>query len=447
MNLIISLVGRPNVGKSTLFNRLSVNSKAIVHDKPGVTRDRKYAQGTLGPLDFTIVDTPGLENKGKLELEEKMVGQTYAAVSGSDVILLVVDGPAGVTPEDAHFANIIRKQNKKIILIANKCEKKVNIDSSFYKLGFGEPICISAEHGLGMMELCETLLEEVGDKEDIVENPFSSDSIQMAICGRPNAGKSTFINSLIGEQRLLTGSEAGITRDSVSINWDYKDNKLILVDTAGVRRRTNVKESLEKLSVADTLHSIKYANVVILMIDAENGIEQQDLNIANHVISEGRSIILAVNKWDLIKNKDHYKSELNYKVAKTLSHVKDINIVYISSTNSTNLTLVLDKAIETYKLWNKKLSTPKLNKWIGFATEEHPLPLVKGGKRIKIKYVTQIKTRPPTFKFFTNFPDDINEAYRKYLINSIRENFDMPGVPLRLIFSKSDNPYEKKKKK
>jgi GTPase len=447
MKSVISLVGRPNVGKSTLFNRLSKNIKAIVHDLPGVTRDRKYGKASLGPIDFTVVDTPGLEQSGKLAIEERMMGQTFAAVASSDLVCLVVDGSTGVTPEDEYFANILRKQNKQILLLANKCEKNVSIDKSFYKLGFGEPICISAEHGIGMMELCEAFMEKIDfDKNsDDIEDPFKSNSIQIAITGRPNAGKSTFINAIIGEQRLLTGSEAGITRDAVSINWKYKNNNIILVDTAGVRKRAQVSKSLEKLSVSDTMYSIRFANVVVLMIDAELGLEQQDLNIANYIISEGRAIVLAINKWDLIRNKEEYKDEIKYKISKNLSDVKSIPVAYISSSTSQNINKVIDCCIEAYDVWNKRISTAKINNWLIAATENHPLPLAKGGRRVRIKYITQIKSRPPTFKLFTNYPDSITDSYQKYLINSLRDEFEMPGVPIRLSITKTDNPYKDRK--
>lgn len=445
MKSVVALVGRPNVGKSTLFNRLSISSKAIVHDMPGVTRDRKYAKARLGPVEFTVIDTPGLEKTEKAAIEERMMGQTFAAVASSDLVCLIVDGSVGITPQDEFFANMLRKQHKNVVLVANKCEKKINIDKQFYKLGFGEPICISAEHGLGMMELCEFFIEKLDDKKIDIADPFKSESIQIAICGRPNAGKSTFINALIGEQRLLTGPEAGITRDAIDIEWYYKGKNIKLVDTAGVRKKAQISKSLEKLSVADTLYSIRFANVVVLMIDAKLGIEQQDLNIINYIVSEGRAIVIAINKWDLIEDKKEYREEIDYKLDTDLSSIKGVEIVYLSSLNKQNLQTVIESSIRAYEVWNTKIPTAKLNKWLEYTTEHHQLPLLKNGRRVRIKYMVQTKFRPPTFKLFVNHKDGVPDSYQKYLINSMREAFNLPGIPIRLNFEKTENPYQKKK--
>lgn len=446
MKATIALVGRPNVGKSTLFNRLSIRSKAIVHDTPGVTRDRKYTNARLGPISFTLIDTPGLEQSEKAAIEERMMGQTFTAVSTADFVLFIVDGPAGISPEDQFFANLLRRQNNNVILIANKCEKGHNIDRAFYKLGFGEPINISAAHGLGMADLYEVLLEKLPQSDSLPEDPFKSDTIQIAVCGRPNAGKSTFINNLIQEDRLLTGPEAGITRDSIEIKWQYKGKNIKLIDTAGVRKRGKIDLNLEKLSVGDTLHSIKYANTVVLMVDAVLGIEQQDLNLINFVIEEGRSVVIAINKWDLIKNKAEYKDEMEYKLKTDISFIKGVEIIYISSTDSSNIKKVIDSCIKAYEVWNIKIATSKLNQWLELATEHQQLPLIKNGRRVRLKYALQTKSRPPTFKFFTNYPKEITDSYKKYLINSLRAQFELAGTPIRLIFEKTDNPYAKKKK-
>lgn len=447
MTSLVALVGRPNVGKSTLFNRLSIFTKAIVHDQPGVTRDRKYSKARLGPVEFTVIDTPGLEQAEKAAIEERMMGQTFAAVASSDLVCLIVDGSVGITPQDQFFANLLRRQHNNVVLVANKCEKKVSLDKGFYKLGFGEPITISAEHGLGMADLCDVFLEKLKQDGDLPEDPFKTNFIQIAVCGRPNAGKSTFINALVGEQRLLTGPEAGITRDSIDIEWQYKGYNLRLVDTAGVRRRAKIDLSLEKMSVGDTLHSIRYANTAVLMVDAELGIEQQDLNLVNYIVEEGRSIVVAINKWDLIKDKKAYKEEIEYRLTTDLSHIKGVEVVYLSSTDNQNIQLVIDACIRAYDVWNIKIPTAKLNKWIEYTLEHHQLPLIKNGRRVRIKYVLQTKTRPPTFKLFTNYPDEIHDSYRKYLINSLRESFGLPGIPIRLLFEKTENPYEPKKKK
>jgi GTP-binding protein len=444
---LVALVGRPNVGKSTLFNRLSIRKKAIVHDLPGVTRDRKYADAKIGPMLFRIVDTPGLEESEEGKLEHRMMQQTMQAIMEADLVCLIVDNISGITPADKFFANFIRKYSKNHIVIANKSEKRFVHDKEFYALGFGDPVPISAEHGQGLADLYDAIAAKI-DTEDVVKisNPETSNSVQIVIVGRPNAGKSTFVNAILGDERLLTGPEAGITRESIEIEWKYKDHSLKLIDTAGLRKRANVTKSLEKLSTGDTIGSIKFANTVILMLDATIALEQQDLSIANYVIEEGRSLVIAVNKWDLIKLRRDYEKEFTYKLERLLPQVKGIPVVFMSAVNQDKTNEVLDKAIEIYNLWNKKITTSKLNEWLAFAIENHPLPIQKKlGRRVRIKYATQIKTRPPTFKLFSNDPDSITEAYKKYLLNSLRESFSMPGVPIRMYFAKTDNPYSKKK--
>jgi len=460
MKPTVALVGRPNVGKSTLFNRLSTRKKAIVHDKPGVTRDRKYADARIGPLEFTVIDTPGLEEAATGTIEYGMTEQTISAIQAADAVCLVVDGMVGVTPQDKVFANLIRKNranhycgkhdeaaaqsnsNDGVILLVNKCERDLQPDGSYLKLGFGHPIPISAEHGTGMADLCTELLEMLPDYENATD-PFKEDKIQIAIVGRPNSGKSTFVNALLKENRVLTGPEAGITRDSISIEWQYKEQPITLVDTAGLRKKGNINDSLEKLSASDTIGSIKYANTVVLMLDATRALEQQDLNIASFIIDEGRSLVIAINKWDLVEKKKEFQKELDYKLEMELSQVSGVPVVYLSALNGENLDKVIDGCLRIYKTWNKKIPTPKLNDWLAMATEHHMLPLQKNGRRLRIKYCTQVKSRPPYFKFFCNKADDIPDSYKRYLMNSIRENFSMQGVPMRLTFLSSDNPYSR----
>lgn len=444
---IIALVGRPNVGKSTLFNRLSARKKAIVHDMPGVTRDRKYSDAKLGPMEFTIVDTPGLEEAPEGQLEHRMMQQTMISIAEADLVCLIIDNEIGLTPDDKFFAEFIRKYSKNHIVIANKSEKQFNHDREYYKLGFGSPVPISAEHGQGMADLYDAIAEKLDtDEGEEISDPMSGDCLQIVISGRPNAGKSTFVNAIIGDERMLTGPEAGITRESVEIEWKYKDQNIKLIDTAGLRKRANVSESLEKMSTGDAIGSIKFANTVILMLDATIALEHQDLTIANYVINEGRSLVIAVNKWDLVRKKREYEEEFVYQLERYLPQVKGVPVVYLSSTEKTNTVAVLDKCLEIYKSWNKKISTSKLNDWLKFALERHPLPIQKKlGRPVRIKYITQIKTRPPTFKLFSNDPKSITEAYRKFLMNALREDFDLPGVPIRLYFAKTDNPYAKKK--
>ncbi len=442
---IVAIIGRPNVGKSTLFNRLAIRKKAIVHDRLGVTRDRKYADAQIGPFDFTVIDTPGLEEAECAKLEYRMMQQTVEAILEADLLCLMVDGKDGVLPEDKFFANFIRRYDKKSVLIVNKCEGRFDFAKEYYKLGFDNVVPISAEHGVGMADLHDAITEKLGDEEleEELIDPIKADYIQIVVSGRPNAGKSTFINSIINNERLLTGPEAGITRESIEIDWLYNDNKFKLIDTAGLRKKGAINKSLEKLSASDTINSIKFANTVILMVDARTNLEQQDLNIASYVIDQGRSLLIVVNKWDLIegKNKDKFKEEFLYKMETNLPQVKGVPIIFISALKKQNINMVLDEAIKIYALWNKKIATSKLNHWLGFALEQHPLPLQKGGRRVRIKYMTQTKTRPPTFKLFSNNPEKITDSYTRYLVNNLREAFNLPGVPIRFTYTKTENPY------
>ena len=480
---VLALVGRPNVGKSTLFNRLAVQKKAITHPMAGVTRDRKYANITIDSFEFIIIDTPGLEEFEDGELEQRMMQQTKEAILEADLVCFIVDGRDNILPIDQFFANFIRKHTKNHILIVNKCEKTFNFNQDYYKLGMGDPIPVSAEHGIGMRDLYDEIVNktissnEVGaldhTKETVViaripearesrsglahvvcddspsdeidplslGNGANDGLIRIVITGRPNVGKSTFVNSIMNEERVLTGPEAGITRESIEIDWEYKDHKMKLIDTAGLRRKSTINEHLEKLSASDAIHSIDFANTVILMLDAQKPLEQQDLNIANYVIEQGRSLIIVVNKWDLIKEKTKFKDEFQYKLEKNLPQIKGVPVVYISAINKQYINNVLDECINIYAVWNKRISTNKLNNWLSFAVQEHPLPLQKNGRVVKIKYMTQIKSRPPTFKLFSNNPDKVTDTYRKYLINKLRESFDLHGVPIRFIFDKSNNPY------
>jgi GTP-binding protein len=444
---IIALVGRPNVGKSTLFNRLSIRKKAIVFNTPGVTRDRNYADAQLGPLEFIVVDTPGLEDAKPGELEHNMTEQAISGIKSADLVILVADGFTGITPVDITFANLVRKHNSNCFLVLNKCEKETYPDKSYHKLGMGEPTLISAEHGIGMAALCDEMLARLKDFDDSIDDPFKTDRVQIAVVGRPNAGKSTFINALLDENRLLTGDTPGLTRDSIDVDWEYKGTAIKLVDTAGLRKRGKIDESLEKLSAGSTLRSIRYANTVILMLDATRGLEAQDLNIASLIIEEGRALVLAINKWDLVKNKKAYEEELAYRLSVDFTQVSGLPCVYLSSIDGKNTHAVIEACMKIHKIWNKRITTAKLNDWLGFALDHHPLPLQKNGRRIRIKYATQIKTRPPSFKFFANHPDKIPDSYTKYLTNDMRRNFDLPGVPIRISFVTGENPFMKGKKR
>ncbi|WP_374309957.1 ribosome biogenesis GTPase Der [Dongia sp.] len=470
MSLTVAIVGRPNVGKSTLFNRLIRKRLAIVDDTPGVTRDRRYGEAHLGDLSFTVIDTAGLEDAVDDSLEGRMRQQTEAAIAEADVTLLVFDARAGITPLDEHFGRIIRKSRKPVILIANKAEGRAGGESAQegFRLGLGTPLPISAEHGEGLGELYDALepfalkkageksgahldadleevapldLEEDSGEDDLVEAPPAPKHLQMAIVGRPNVGKSTLVNALLGEDRLLTGPEAGITRDSIAIDWSWKGQAIRLIDTAGLRRHSRVTEKLERLSGADTRRAIQYAHVVVLVLDGNDMLEKQDLTIARQVVEEGRALIIAANKWDAVEDKNAAIKKLHERIDWSLPQAKGIPVITMSAMTERGLDKLMQAVLDIYETWNKRVSTAKLNRWLAEVTAQHPPPLVSG-RRIKIRYMTQIKTRPPTFAIFASKADDLPESYHRYLVKSLRDVFGLPGTPIRIVMRRTDNPYD-----
>ncbi len=461
MPVKIAIVGRPNVGKSTLFNRLVGKRLALVDDTPGVTRDRREGEGRLGDLSFTVIDTPGLEEAPREALEGRMRLQTDRAIEDADLCLFVFDARAGLTPLDETFAGLLRAAGKPIVLLANKAEGDAGEHGIYdaYGLGMGDPIAFSAEHGEGVAELYTRLeplvaaLETVaqhGDEEDEAAWDDPLKPLRIAIVGRPNAGKSTLVNRLIGEDRLLTGPEAGITRDSISVEWTWRgedrDWPVKLYDTAGMRKKSRVQSKLEKLSVADSLRAIQFAEVVVLMIDAEAPFEKQDLQIADLVMREGRALVIAANKWDLIEDKDEAARSLREKTARLLPQAPGAPIVFFSALTGRNIDRLMPAVTSVYVDWNARVKTPDLNTWLRDALERHPPPAVSG-QRIKLRYIAQTKTRPPTFVAQCTRADDVPASYRRYLVNGIREAFDIPAVPIRLILKKPDNPYVNNDKK
>lgn len=461
MSFTVVLVGRPNVGKSTLFNRLAGKKLALVDDTPGVTRDWRSAPAHVGGLSFTVVDTAGLEDVTDDSLEARMRRQTEQALARADVALFIIDARAGITPLDRHFANLLRRGKTPVLLVANKTEGKAGQPGMFeaYELGLGDPIPLSAEHGEGMADLVEALLpyappEEAGEADEkddgfdpalpVGDQPEPEEDrskpIQIAIVGRPNVGKSTLLNSLLGEERVLTGPEAGMTRDAITVDWEWRDRRFKLVDTAGMRRRARVDEKVEKLAVADSLRVIRMANVVVLVVDAGAILDKQDLTIARLVISEGRALVIAVNKWDTVDDRAMALRQVEDKLQASLGYIKGVKVVTISALKGHKLDTLLDGVLETYTVWNRRIPTAQLNRWIEGVLEHHPPPLVEG-RRVKIRYVTQVKTRPPTFALFVNKPLDLPESYQRYLTTHLRDSFDMPGVPVRLLLRKGKNPY------
>jgi GTP-binding protein len=443
MALKLAIVGRPNVGKSTLFNRLAGKKLAIVDDQPGVTRDRRFGVGRLGDLDLELIDTAGFEDVTDESLEARMRAQTELAVDEADVALFVIDAREGVTPADEIFADVLRRKGKPVVLAANKSESKASESGVLeaFGLGLGEPIPISAEHGEGMADLYSAVvsLAPDEDEDDVAEGEIDR-PINIAIVGRPNAGKSTLVNAIIGEDRLLTGPEAGITRDAIPVDWDWDGRSIRLVDTAGLRRKAKVQEKLEKLSTHDSIRAITYAEVVILVMDATHPLEIQDLQIADLVEREGRALVFCLAKWDLIEDPQAKLVELQEEVTRLLPQVKGSPMVALSAETGRGLDKLMPAVLKAHGDWSTKVKTRDLNDWLKMAVERHPPPAV-GGRRVKPKYMAQIKARPPTFVLFASRADQLPDHYKRYLVNSIRESFDLPGVPIRLSVRSNKNPY------
>ena len=446
------------MGKSTLFNRLVGKRVAIVDDAPGVTRDRREGAGKISDMQFRVIDTAGLEDVNDESLESRMRGQTEIALKEADVALMMFDARVGITPVDKHFSGLLRKSKTPVIVVANKCERGAGEAGRLeaYELGLGEPIAVSSEHGEGIDGLYDALkpyfdrakknknsfksydyeFEDNDDDDAIKQRP-----LQMAIVGRPNVGKSTLVNCLLGSERMLTGPEAGITRDSISIPWQYKGRAINLIDTAGLRRKSRVTEKVEYLSTNDTRRAIDFSQVSVLVLDAEDMLEKQDLTIAGSVIDEGRALVIAVNKWDLIKDKKEAMQKLEDRLQTSLPQVRGVPIVTISAQKGKGMDKLLDAVFDVFEVWNRRISTGQLNRWLEQVLHDHQPPLV-GGRRVKVRYMTQPKTRPPTFALFVSHTKGLPESYQRYLANALREDFELWGIPLRLHVRKGRNPYD-----
>jgi GTP-binding protein len=446
MTFTIAIVGRPNVGKSTLFNRLAGKKLALVHDRPGVTRDRRYAEAALGDLSFRIVDTAGFEEPDTETLEARMQAQTEAAIADADVVLFVVDARAGVTPLDETFADLLRRAGKPVIPIANKSEgiKAMAGTAEAFSLGFGEAIAFSAEHAIGLDALHEALAAAMPAQVDVDVTGDAAGlepkALRIAVVGRPNAGKSSLVNQLVGTDRFVTGPEAGITRDSISVDWSWKGQKIKLFDTAGLRKRARITDAVEQLSTADTIRAIRFAEAVLLVLDINLPIEKQDLAIADLVIREGRALILILNKWDTVSDRDGVKRNLRAMLDDALPQIAGVRIQFVSALTGEGVETIMPAVAETLERWNTRVPTAALNRWLEEALARHPPPLVKG-RRLKLRYVTQAKARPPSFILFTSRPSEMPADYLRYLTNSLRESFGLEGIPLRLLMRKRDNPY------
>jgi GTP-binding protein len=461
----VAIIGRPNVGKSTLFNRLVGRKLALVDDTPGVTRDRREGEARLGDLSFTIIDTAGLEEGDAATLAGRMRAQTETALSDCDAILFLIDARAGLTPIDRHFAQAVRRAGKPILLIANKAEGRTGQAGAYeaFDLGLGEPLPLSAEHGEGLGELYDALAAvlpaearqeereedgaplELGEEEDGSEVDLSK-PLRIAVLGRPNAGKSTLLNRILGQERLLTGPEPGLTRDSVSVETHWRDRRLKLFDTAGLRRRARVVEKLEKLAVADALRAVRFAEVVVLLLDATIPFEKQDLTLADLVEREGRALVIGLNKWDLVKDKSVAAKTLRDEADRLLPQLRGVRVIPVSGLTGAHVDRLMEAVIATEETWSKRISTGRLNRWLAPVVDATPPPAVSG-RRIKIRYMTQPKARPPHFVLFGNQLSELPESYRRFLVNGLRQTFDLPGVPIRLTARTSKNPYEPKKRR
>ncbi len=444
----VAIVGRPNVGKSTLFNRLIGKRLALVDDRPGVTRDRREGEASLLGLEFRLIDTAGFEDENPESLPGRMRRQTEAAVAEADAALFLIDAREGVTPLDEEIGRWLRSETTPVVVVGNKAEGRAGeagiLDA--YRLGLGDPIAISAEHGEGLADLFEALRPHIEHEHfEPGEEESKEQALQLAIVGRPNAGKSTLVNRMLGEERMITGPEAGITRDSIALDWKWKDRPVRLVDTAGLRRRAKVEDKLERLSAADTKRTIDFAEVVVLLLDATRGLESQDLRIANQVIEEGRALIIAVNKWDVAENASALFNGIKAALAEGLAQLKDVPLLTVSARTGKGIDTVLDVAFDLREQWARRVPTGELNRWFEDAVEANPPPAPRG-QRIKLRYITQVKTRPPTFVVFGNRTEELPESYRRYLLNALRRDLKLGPVPLRLDFRGRSNPFDRNRR-
>ena len=445
MTATVAIMGRPNVGKSTLFNRLVGRKIALVDDQPGVTRDRREGEAKLGDLRFRIFDTAGLDDIKGDSLEARMSAQAETAVDDSDVVLFVIDARAGVTPTDREFAGRVRRRGKPVILVANKAEGRGHEAGLFeaFELGFGDPLPISAEHGEGLDQLYDALLPYTEEKREGEEGEDRGDGpLRLAIIGQPNAGKSTLVNTILGEDRMLTGPEAGITRDAISTDFEWRGQKIRLWDTAGIRRKSRVVGKIEKLAVSDALRAIRFAECVIVLIDASLPIERQDLSLCDLVGREGRAVVLALSKWDLVEEKQKKLKEVLSDLEDVLPEIRGVPVVTISSKQERGIDKLLQAVLGAMERWNRRVPTSQVNRWLEGALERNPPP-APSGRRIKIRYATQANARPPTFAIFGNQLSKMPESYVRYLMNGLREAFDLGGVPIRFSLRGGKNPFDK----